>query len=182
MEEKYSQLSNTDIDYFQEMFGTFQDLILAMVRNAVRVLPNDKNNPAPSIKAYNRIKSSSADVSYDKVIDIKDIFLSCIPDDKQRYFFSKSIKCFVLDAKKNIRFNIWKNEYEKLDTNSKKNFASDVKILEKIINDINNNFNQRLPEAKRQGMLMISKIKNLDIPDKAKYQGRSQNKEKGRGV
>ena len=180
--EKYNQLSNEDLEQFKEMFATFQDLILSMIRNAVRVLPSDKNNPTPSIKAHSQIKSSSADVSYDKVIDIKDIFLSCIPADEQRYFFEISIKCFALDAKKNIRFNIKRSVYEPLDDYSKKNFANDIKKLESIINDINNNFNQRLPEAKRQGMLMISKIKNLDIPDKAKYQGRNQNKEKGRSV
>ncbi len=180
--EVYEQLSEEDLKKFTELFETFQDTILSMIRHAVRVLPNNKNNPNPSIKAYSAIKSSSADIEYEKVIDIKDIFLHCLLSEKQHLFFKKSLKCFVLDSKKNIRFNIKKTEYEKLDNHSKQNFVNDVKKLEKIIYNINNNFNQRLPEAKRQGMLMISKIKNLDVPDKAKYQGRTQSKEKGRSV
>lgn len=175
-------MSEHDISVFEEIFSTFQDLIIAMVRNAVRVLPSDKSNPTPSIMAHCKIKSSNANVSYDNVIDIKDIFLSCLPDEEQRNIFDKTVNRFTLDDEKKIRFFIKKTEYEKLDITSKRGFAHDVKKLEKIINSINDNFNVRLPEAKRQGMLMISKIKNLDIPEKAKFQGRRQEKQKGREI
>lgn len=179
---KYNRMSEHDVSAFEEIFSTFQDLIIAMVRNAVRVLPNDKNNPIPSIVAHSKIKSSNADVSYDNVIDIKDIFLSCVPDEAQRNIFDKTVNRFTLDGKKKIRFFIKRAEYEKLDIVSKQSFTQDVKKLEKIINSVNDNFNVRLPEAKRQGMLMISKIKNLDIPDKAKFQSRRQEKHKGREI
>ena len=175
----YNKMSNLESENFKEMFSVFQDLILSMVRNAVRVLPTDKN-AKPNIKAHLQVTALSSSVYYDKFLDIKDVFLSCISNVARRSIFEKTIQGFVVDKKQKIRFFIKKSEYQKFDGRSKKIFTSDIKLLEDIINKINDNFNLRLPEAKKQGMLAISKIKSIDIPQKAKYTGKKQ--EKGRGV
>ena len=177
----YSKMQEFEFESFKEMFSVFQDLILSMVRNAVHVLPIEKLN-APSLKAHMRIKSLSKNVEYCKFVDVKEVFLSCIENVYRRQFLDKITKGFTIDDNKKIRFVILQSIYSLLSESEKKYFTKDIKRFEEIINNINDNFNQRLPEAKQQGKLMISKIRRLDVPNTAKYQGRQTTKQKGREV
>ena len=178
----YNKLTDLEFEKFKEMFSAFQDLILAMIRNAVHVLPTDKSeNFTPRITAHLNInRATKHNQKYDNFMDIKDVFTSCIENIEHREIFDKAIKCFTVDDKQKIRFLIKKSFYISLEEKSKFYFNHDVKKLEKIINSINDNFNIRLPEAKQQGKLMISKIRRIDIPEKAKYSGKE--KSKGRSI
>ena len=174
-------MSLIEIEAFREMFSVFQDLILAMIRNAVRVLPKNKIDSQPSLTAHLMVNSATKHAQeYEKFIDIKDVFLSCISDAERRDFFKKAILYFTLNSKRKIKFCISKTFFNAINEKSKFYFKEDIKKLEKIINSINDNFNMRLPEAKQQGRLMISKIRRIDIPQKAKYAGKTQDKSKGR--
>lgn len=177
----YTKLTNNEIENFTEMFSVFQDLILAMIRNAVRVLPKDKSkNFTPKLTAHLDInRATKHNQEYEKFMDIKDVFLSCIENKNHKEVFNKAIKCFTVDDKQKVRFLIKKSFYITLEEKSKHYFNEDIKKMEKIINKINDNFNLRLPEAQQQGKLMISKIKRIDIPEKAKYSGKEKSKGKG---
>ena len=183
MELRYNRMTSVEVENFKEMFSVFQDLILAMVRNAVRVLPKDKTNLSPSLTAHLKVNSATKhNQEYDKFIDIKDVFLSCISNEERRDFFAMAMLNFTLNDKQKIKFRIKRSVHDNLDEDSRIAFKEDIILLEKIINSINDNFNLRLPEAKQQGKLMISKIRRIDIPQKAKYTGKAQDKSKGRGV
>jgi len=170
----YSPMTSNEIAVFSEMFSVFQDLILAMIRNAVKVLPKNTLYTDPDVKAHLKINSATKKYqSYSNFIDAKDIFLSCISNETRRSFFSKSILKFVANNNRKIKFFIKNSIYKQLDQKSKVSFKEDIKKLENIINKINDNFNIKLPEAKQQGKLLISKIREIEIPKKAKYNSQS---------
>ena len=177
----YRSMSELELQKFEQMFSVFQDLILAMIRNAVRVLPKDQNKTTPSITAHLNVNNATKQYhSYDAFIDIKDVFLSCISDRQRRLFFNSSVSHFTLNRQQKVKFCIKRSIFKILDNHSQFSFKEDIKKLEKIINTINDNFNLRLPEAKQQGKLMISKIRRIDIPQKAKYNQKTQQKTTGR--
>ena len=183
----YNGLSKLELEEFTEMFSVFHDLILSMIRNAVHVLPTDKTNKKPSATAHLRVNNATKhNQEYEKFIDIRDVFLSCFKSEIRRELLNKAIKNFVLKQKpenKNdylIKICIKSSFFINLDSISQGNLKNDIKILEQIINKINDSFNQLLPQAQKQGMLAISKIRRIDIPEKAKYSGKK--KEKGKGI
>lgn len=167
---KYSSLSLKDKEVFKEMFSTFQDLILAMVSNSVRVLPS-KCDFKSSLKTHlsivkNLIKS---DYRYEEFIDIKNVFLSCIANKLCRKKLDLAVSHFTIDDKQKVRFSIKDKFYSRLDDNSRLEFDEDIKMLESIINCINDDFNKRLPIALQNGMLISKKVHSADVPRKAKY-------------
>lgn len=168
---KYSSLSLVEIEVFKEMFSTFQDLILAMISNSVRVLPSDKSVFRPNLKMHLDFvkKSAKHNCKYEEFVDIKDVFLSCVPNQLCRKNLDSAILHFKIDDKRKIRFSIKKKFYSCLDNSSRLSFNKDIDTLELIINNINDNFNKRLPLALQSGRLISCKIHSVDIPRKAKY-------------
>ena len=184
----YSCLSKQELEEFTEMFSVFHDLILAMIRNAVHVLPKDKtNNSKPSLTAHLQVNSATKhNQEYEKFIDIKDVFLSCFGGENRRDTLQNGIKKFVLkpkpENKKDYKVKICISTafFQQLDDISKDNFSKDIRVLENIINKINDSFNQLLPSAQQKGQLLIQQIRRVEIPTKAKYTGKKQ--EKGKGI
>ena len=179
----YTKMSLVELESFTEMFSAFQDLILSMIRNAVRVLPKNKSDFKPSVMAHLQVNGATKhNQEYEQFLDIKDIFISCIYGTERRQIFDKTISRFVINVNKRIKFCIKRSAYNMFNANSQRLFKEDIKKLEDIINQINDNFNVRLPEAKQQGRLMISKIRRIDIPQKARYAEKAQEKGKTRGA
>ena len=173
----YVPMSDSEIESFTQMFSTFQNLILAMVRNAVRVLPKNKQSSKPDLMTHLKINSSSInDQKYENFMNIKDVFLSCISDENRRFLLENAVLKFTLNNETKIKFSINRAYYEKLSDKSKIFFKKDIKKMEEIINELNSNFNLKLPEAKQQGKLMISRIREIAIPQKAKYATHKQYK------
>lgn len=167
---KYSSLSSRDKEVFKEMFSTFQDLILAMVNSSVRVLPSRRDLKS-SLKTHLSIVKNftKSDYKYEEFIDIKYVFLSCIANKLCRKKLDLAVSHFTIDDKQKVRFSIKEKFYSRLDDNSKLSFDEDIETLESIINRINDDFNERLPVALQNGMLISKKIYSTDVPRKAKY-------------
>ena len=167
---KYSSLSLKDKEVFKEMFSTFQDLILAMVSNSVRVLPG-KRDFKSSLKTHLSIVKNltKSNYRYEEFIDIKDVFLSCITNKLCRKKLDLAVSHFTIDNKQKVRFFIKDKFYSCLDDNSRLSFDKDIEMLESIINCINDDFNKRLPVALQNGMLISKKVYSVNVPRKAKY-------------
>ncbi len=165
----YVSLSSDEIGKFEEMFLTFKDLILSMIRNAVVALPDNLNDFKPSVNMHLKINKSDK-YRYEDFMNVKDVFLSCIPNKKNRRFLKNTISYIAFDNKKRLKFFIKNKIYKNFDKDSVCCFRSDIKKLEKIINYINDDFNNCLPEAKKQRVLVLKKINKINkIPQKAKY-------------
>jgi len=166
----YIPLSQGEIGIFEEMFSTFQDLILSMIRNAVVALPSKSSDNSPNLSEHLNINKNKG-YKYESFIDIKDVFLSCFSDVYYRNFINLTISNFRVNNRKKIKFCLNKKACNCLDKHSRILFKKDINKLEKIVNHINDNFNINLIEAKKQRNLLLSEINSRinKIPKKAKY-------------
>ncbi len=172
----YNKLSNKDKRAFLDMFFCLNNVILAMVKSGIYVLPNDKKNNIKSSLLHKKIEQKSKQEAlkkyeYDNIISQKEALLYCIGDLQRREILNLLIKDIILIQKNNnyiSKLIINKQLYFCMKEYAKENFKKDIFFVEHTINIVNNHFKNKLPIAIKKRKEILSKITHKVVPEKAK--------------
>lgn len=173
----YRKFSYKDRKAFFDMFFCLNNVILAMVKSGVYVLPNDKKNNIKSYLLHKEIEQkvkqeALQNYKYENIISQKEVLLSCIGDLQRRKIFDLLIKDVFITQQKNNNYNlkllINRQFYFRMQEYEREDFKKDIFFIEHTINIVNNHFKQKLPSALKKRIEILSKIKHKIIPEKAK--------------
>lgn len=127
---KYVKLSKHEWTEFANNLGIISDTILNFIKYFTVVRPDEY---------FERDKVS---YKYQELMDTKHIIFNCIPNQNAKNYFLK----YIIDltpVKKDLHFVIANN----VDILNFDDFYQDVKISEKIVNRVNENFETRVDNA-----------------------------------
>ena len=182
VECSYQETTKMEKSRFQSIVFALFDATLSMVRNGVVVLPLDLDKNAKKT-FYKHITIQNCDrrvaferYRYDDFMSMKDVFLECLPNKRNRELLNMSLKKIVylknhhVNHKSRIKFIFNKNIVASCELHERQCLIKDVLFFERIINHNNDRFVKQLPKAllyrKRTEKLMAKKTK---VPEKAVY-------------
>lgn len=172
----YNKFSRNDKTKFLEMFVCLNNVVLAMIKSGVFVLPYDKKNNIKSSLLHKKIEQKSKQEAlkkyeYDNIISNKEALLYCIGDLEKRKLLNLLFKDIIVkknDGSLSFKLILNKEQYSKLNENDKNIFKKDILFLEKSMNIVGNNFQKKLPIAIKKRKEILSKIRHKKIPEKAR--------------